>query len=122
MCARFIASTSNAPVLHKKACDAQIFCRILFSTIRSSGMPSSAVTTLVLLFAAFLLARASADDATSVVMVEAEPYVQLDAEKHLAALDDQDIWLVEFFSPMCGSCAEFKNIWMEVASALNGQV
>lgn len=80
------------------------------------------VTRTLLFFATCLVVKGSADDATSIVMVESEPYVQLDAEKHLAALDDPDIWLVEFFSPMCGSCAEFKSTWMEVASALHGQV
>ena len=55
-------------------------------------------------------------------MVEAEAYALLDSEKHIAALDDQEIWLVEFFSPLCGSCTEFKSTWTEVASALNGQV
>jgi thioredoxin-like negative regulator of GroEL len=89
----------------------------------SQIMPESAAPQMLLLFAiACLVAAGSADEATSIVMVEAEPYVQLDTETHLAALEDPDIWLVEFFSPMCGSCAEFKTTWMEVASALNGQV
>ncbi len=83
-------------------------------------MPSLAVV--MLFFAAFLISRGSPDDDKSVVMIEVEPYAQLDAEKHIAALDDPDVWLVEFYSPMCGSCAEFKSTWMEVATSLNGQV
>ncbi len=76
-----------------------------------------------MLAAAFFMANASSsDDSKSIVMVESEPYVHLDSEKHLAAVDDTDIWLVEFFSPMCGSCTEFKSTWAEVSSALNGQV
>ena len=67
-------------------------------------------------------ASSSDDDSKSIVMVESEPYVQLNTEKHLAAVDDTDIWLVEFFSPMCGSCTDFKSTWAEVSSALNGQV
>ena len=76
----------------------------------------------LLLTAACLAVAAASDDAKSIVMVEADPYVPLDTEKHLAALDDSDVWLVEFFSPMCGSCTDFKSTWVEVASALNGQV
>ena len=76
----------------------------------------------LLLTAACLALGAASDDAKSIVMVEADPYVPLDTEKHLAALDDSDIWLVEFFSPMCGSCTDFKSTWAEVASSLNGQV
>ena len=78
---------------------------------------------LLLLATVCLVATGSPDDTTkSIVIVESESYEQLDSEKHLAALDDSDIWLVEFFSPMCGSCTEFKSTWTEVASALNGQV
>jgi hypothetical protein len=77
---------------------------------------------LLLLATACLVAIGSPDDSKSIVIVEAESYEQLDSEKHIAALDDQDIWLVEFFSPMCGSCADFKSTWTDVASALNGQV
>ena len=87
-------------------------------------MPASAAHQLLslLLTAACLALAAASDDAKSIVMVEADPYVPLDTEKHLAALDDSDVWLVEFFSPMCGSCTDFKSTWAEVASALNGQV
>jgi hypothetical protein len=87
-------------------------------------MPTLASHMIIfLLAAAFFMANASSsDDSKSIVMVESEPYVQLNSEQHLAAVDDTDIWLVEFFSPMCGSCTEFKSTWAEVASALNGQV
>jgi thiol-disulfide isomerase/thioredoxin len=77
---------------------------------------------LIILTVACVVCRIFADDTKSIVMVEAETYIHLDSEKHLAALDDPDIWLVEFFSPMCGSCADFKPTWNEVASALHGQV
>ena len=72
--------------------------------------------------AACFIVSGFADDTKSIVMIESEHYVQLDSEKHISALDDSDIWLVEFFSPMCGSCEEFKSTWIEVAAALNGQV
>ncbi len=87
-------------------------------------MPTLAAQGVLLLLAAacFMANASSTDDSKSIVMVESEPYVQLNAEKHLAAVDDTDIWLVEFFSPMCGSCTDFKSTWAEVSSALNGQV
>ena len=71
--------------------------------------------------AACFIVSGFADDTKSIVMIESEHYVQLDSEKHISALDDSDVWLVEFFSPMCGSCEEFKSTWIEVAAALNGQ-
>lgn len=104
--------------------DNHMMLKQLFSISRLalSAMPALAVTSMSLFFVLCFIVTGSADDVTSIVMVEADSYVQLDAEKHRAALDDPDIWLVEFFSPMCGSCAEFKTTWMEVAAALNGQV
>jgi hypothetical protein len=85
-------------------------------------MPGTAATRLLqFVAAACLIVTGFADDAKSIVMVESESYVQLNSEKHLLALDDSDVWLVEFFSPMCGSCEEFKSTWIEVAAALNGQ-
>jgi hypothetical protein len=91
---------------------------------RHEQMPTLAAQGVLLLLAAacFMANASSSDDSKSIVMVESEPYVQLNTEKHLAAVDDTDIWLVEFFSPMCGSCTDFKSTWAEVSSALNGQV
>jgi hypothetical protein len=90
----------------------------------AQDMPGPAAATRFLQFvvAACFIVTGFADDTKSIVMVESESYVQLDSEKHISALDDSDIWLVEFFSPMCGSCEEFKSTWIEVAAALNGQV
>ena len=86
-------------------------------------MPGPAATRfLQFVVAACFIVSGFADDTKSIVMIESEHYVQLDSEKHISALDDSDVWLVEFFSPMCGSCEEFKSTWIEVAAALNGQV
>eukprot|EP01031_Cornospumella_fuschlensis_P038978 gene38978-47417_t len=41
-------------------------------------------------------------------------------------LNDERVWLVEFYSPMCGSCQEFAPIWHKIAqktkTLVKGQV
>mmetsp|Transcript_29579 Transcript_29579/g.65584 ORF Transcript_29579/g.65584 Transcript_29579/m.65584 type:complete len:145 (+) Transcript_29579:26-460(+) len=45
----------------------------------------------------------------------------LDASSFTATvLEDDKVWLVEFYSSMCGGCTEFAPTWDRVAAALPG--
>ena len=37
-------------------------------------------------------------------------------------VDSKEVYLVEFYSGMCGSCKEFSPIWNEVAASLQGKI
>ena len=58
---------------------------------------------LLLIFAIFYIAVASDLDPTTF---------------KASVIDDTRVWLVEFYSPMCGSCTEFAPTWAKVESAM----
>lgn len=37
-------------------------------------------------------------------------------------VEDEKIWLIEFYSPMCGSCQEFSPIWKDLEDSLRGKI
>jgi thiol-disulfide isomerase/thioredoxin len=37
-------------------------------------------------------------------------------------IDDERVWLVEFYSTMCGSCKEFSTVWSQVESSMRSIV
>lgn len=37
-------------------------------------------------------------------------------------LEDDRVWLLEFYSPMCGSCTEFSPVWTKLESAAKSMV
>ena len=37
-------------------------------------------------------------------------------------VNDEKVWLIEFYSPMCGSCKEFSPIWTDIESSLRNKI
>ena len=37
-------------------------------------------------------------------------------------VEDERVWLVEFYSTMCGSCKEFSNVWSKVDGSMRSIV
>ena len=49
-------------------------------------------------------------------------YAEHDVTFGAENIDDERVWLVEFYSTMCGSCKEFSSVWSKVDASIRSIV